>query len=213
MKNPWLRAFVIDWLIILAAYNLLWLPLALIVIGTRIHALAILAHDGAHFNAPSEWFARLAFNLIGVNLKKYRTFHFGHHFDLGTHRDPELRVHTHHWDAFSWRCVAKDLCGLSTFEMLRIWRFAGGEYWRIGATLGLFALFSPLFALLWAMALGTVFMTCFRQRAIIEHGHAYQIKPWMRLILFPHNCEHHEKHHANPALSFDKLSNHSSGTQ
>lgn len=201
----WKTAFLLDWLVILLAFKLLWLPLAVLVIGTRIHAIAILAHDGAHWNA-SEFMAKLAFGLIGVNLKKYRKFHFEHHAKLGTYEDPELRVHTPNWDAFSWKCLLKDLSGLSAIEMMRIWRFAGGEYWRMGLTLAVFAIVSPVFAVAWMMAIGTSFMACFRLRAVIEHGHAFRITPLMELVLFPHNCRYHAEHHANPSIPFHKLS-------
>src|SRR5208282_4423229 len=53
---PWLRDAVLDWAVIVGAVTvahvfsnpLTWL-LALLVIGNRQHALAILGHDGTHF--------------------------------------------------------------------------------------------------------------------------------------------------------------------
>lgn len=208
MFTRWLDALIVDLLLIAAAFfaaatSVYLVVPAIFVIGTRIHAIAILAHDGAHFNAP-EFMAKFAFNLIGVNLKKYREFHFEHHAKLGTYEDPELRVHTHHWDTFNLVCVIKDLTGLSTMEMLKIWRFAGGEPKRMAVVLVILALIDPLFAFLWMVSLGTVFMACFRQRAIIEHGYAYEIKPWMA-VLFPHNCWRHAEHHANPKTPFYRL--------
>lgn len=200
----WLRTLIIDLAIIVAAFIVLPLPFSILVIGTRQHALAILGHDGAHGHA-TQWMTRLVFWSIGVNLERYRAFHFDHHKYLGTDRDPETPFRNDDWNKFAWRNVGRDLAGLSALEMGRIWRTAGGSYAIIGVVIAVFTLISPTFALTWVAALATSFVACFRQRSIIEHGEAYSFGRLHKLILFPHNCWRHAEHHANPALSFDQL--------
>lgn len=201
--RPFYRSLALDLGIIAGASFLPWY-IAVLVIGTRQHALAILGHDGAHGHAP-QWLTRLIFWSIGVNLDRYRAFHFDHHKYLGTDRDPESPFRNDDWNKFSWRNVGRDLVGLSAPEMLRIWRTAGGSYPAITTTLVILFVFSPSFALTWLAALGTSFVACFRQRSIIEHGEAYPIGRVHKLILFPHNCWRHAEHHANPGRSFDRL--------
>lgn len=100
----WIRDFLFDWAIIVATFAIvavidsIWIfPLAAIIIGSRIHALALLAHDASH---------RLAFRNRMVNDlvaelfitwplfyyldHGYRPWHFQHHRALGTDADSEL---------------------------------------------------------------------------------------------------------------------------
>lgn len=229
--NPWVRAFALDWIVIIAAFTaaFIWLPLWLavpssaLVIGSRQHALAILAHDAAHRHAPKSMRA-LSFWIIGIDIWAYRDFHFAHHRLLGSPLDPELQLHKFHWDNFSWRCVAKDLLGFSARETLKIWRLAGGSYPILLGALCAIAIVEtavkvvlvtgfdarpsvvPWAVVVWLLAINTSFMACFRQRAIIEHGYAYRIRYLHKLVLFPHNCWYHEKHHKDPAIPFWSLS-------
>jgi fatty acid desaturase len=68
---------------------------AVIIIGTRQHAIMILAHDGSHGHiSRNRWLNDLVTNLLslwpfGVGLSGYRKFHFAHHRYMGTEADPE----------------------------------------------------------------------------------------------------------------------------
>lgn len=182
--------------------------LTILIIGNRQHALAILAHDGAHGHAP-RWMTKLLFWSIGVNLDRYRQFHFDHHKYLGTPKDPELPYRSEAWDKFAWRNVWRDLCGLNGLEMLRVWKAAGGSFVIMGATLAVLASLSPMFALLWIVALNTSFVACFRQRAISDYeAHNGNERPpiwWQRMLFLPHNSWAHKQHHDDPALSFNRV--------
>ena len=82
---PWLRDAVLDWTVIAGALfvahafsnPLTWL-LALLVIGNRQHALAILGHDGTHFTLSHDRKLNdfltnlLAFWPIGLTVSGYR---------------------------------------------------------------------------------------------------------------------------------------------
>ena len=83
-----------------------WL-LALLVIGNRQHALAILGHDGTHFTLShdrrlNDFLTNLfAFWPIGLTVSGYRALHFRHHKHTGTEDDPELghkRSRSPQWD-------------------------------------------------------------------------------------------------------------------
>src|ERR1700683_1217242 len=111
---PWLRDAMLDWTVIAGALALVhvfsnplpWL-LALLIIGNRQHALAILGHDGTHFTLShnrrvNDFLTNLmAFWPIGLTVSGYRTLHFKHHKHTGTEHDPELghkRSRSPQWD-------------------------------------------------------------------------------------------------------------------
>src|ERR1017187_5953910 len=94
---PWLRDAVLDWTVIACALDLVhvfsnpvtWL-LALLIIGNRQHALAILGHDGTHFTLSHDRKLNdrltnlIAFWPLGLTVSGYRTLHFRHHKHAGT---------------------------------------------------------------------------------------------------------------------------------
>lgn len=209
--NRWLLAFVVDWAVMISAYILMPLPIAILIIGTRQHALGMLGHDGAHGAAfanrrVNEFFTSLCFGCIGILLKPYRKFHMPHHAYLGSLDDPEMDLKNDpSWWHFSWRYVWRDLLGLTAKEALNMWRHAGGTYWVSVVMCGVLAAFSPLFAVAYFIALGTSFVACNRQRMIIEHGFAYPFGELQKYILFPHNGWKHDEHHDNPGIPFHQL--------
>lgn len=215
--NPWMRAFALDWLVILAAYKaaFLWLPwwqlafvVAVLVVGNRQHAIAILGHDGTHGHASrrATWWA---FFPLGIDRDAYFRFHIAHHFHVGTKRDPETPFLSEAFYKFSWRNVWRDLAGFNALTMMRIWKAAGGEHWRSAFTLAVFLIIDWRFALVWQVAFLTSFAACFRQRAIsdYESHHGRQIKAawWHKLLFVPHNSWAHAEHHAKPGIPFYKL--------
>jgi fatty acid desaturase len=101
--DPWraLRDVALDGaVIVLAAWiaDMMGHPLtyllAVILIGVRFHALAILMHDATHYRLfqNRRWNdvagELLAWPLL-LTLHGYRTNHFAHHRDLNTDRDPD----------------------------------------------------------------------------------------------------------------------------
>lgn len=99
------------------AWWLMWpsLLVLVILIGSFQHALAVLAHEGAHRNIHpdtriNDQLGQFAFLFIGGNLLRYREFHSTHHAFPGVSGlDPELEHINHpayaaHWPRpFSWR--------------------------------------------------------------------------------------------------------------
>jgi len=97
-----LGALLFDWAIILATiFVTVSYPspalyfLAVIIIGARMHALAILVHDATHFRflKNRKWNDRLT-NLLAMypifsSLDKYRDNHLRHHRHLNTMDDPD----------------------------------------------------------------------------------------------------------------------------
>lgn len=100
-----LLAIARQWIVIAAAwatamYSGHWevYAVAIVVIGTRQHALGILMHDGAHYrllrsrrmnNLVSDWF--LGFPLV-ISTSLYRATHFAHHRWVNTDKDPDKRA-------------------------------------------------------------------------------------------------------------------------
>lgn len=101
---PWLKRVLADWAVIVVAYLIAWWAdhpagflLVMPIIAVQQHALAILAHDGAHrLVSRTRWLNDFLTNLfcfwpLGFPLGGYRRFHFQHHRETGTADDPELR--------------------------------------------------------------------------------------------------------------------------
>lgn len=92
-----------NWLIIIAciavsiqfALAWYWYPLMVLIIGARMHALAILMHDATHFRflKNRKWNDLLSNLLIMypilTSIEKYRKNHLQHHRHLNTENDPD----------------------------------------------------------------------------------------------------------------------------
>ena len=91
-----------DWVVIIATaaicikYPSIWLYiLSVIVIGARMHALAILMHDATHYRflKKRKWNDRLTNYLtmypIFTSIENYRANHLAHHQNLNTDEDPD----------------------------------------------------------------------------------------------------------------------------
>lgn len=102
--RPWRHAFsmLLDWLIIIASilvclafFNPLTYLLAVITIGARMHALAILMHDATHYRflKNRKWNDRLTNWLtmypLFTSIEQYRQNHLAHHRHLNTDHDPD----------------------------------------------------------------------------------------------------------------------------
>lgn len=95
-------AMVFNWLIIIAVVylqytlSIWWLyPVSVIIIGARMHALAVLMHDATHFRfMKNRKWNDLTSNLLIMyplftSIEKYRANHLKHHQHLNTMDDPD----------------------------------------------------------------------------------------------------------------------------
>jgi len=137
-------AILFQWTVIAtAAFAAIWseywlvYALAVVVIGTRQHALAILVHDAAHYRLfTGRGFNDVAANLtlsypLGFSLTRYRPFHLDHHrFSYSDRRkDPEWRYIQNNPD-WQWpkspraaaRIILMDLLGLNILTLYRLLR-------------------------------------------------------------------------------------------
>ena len=107
IRNKWgwgivAMGILLNWsIILLAAYfstiylNPLTYLLAILIIGARMHALAILMHDAAHFRflKNRKWNDLLTdvttMYPLFLTIEKYRTNHLEHHKHLNTEEDPD----------------------------------------------------------------------------------------------------------------------------
>jgi fatty acid desaturase len=174
------------------------LPLVIIWIGARQHALAILMHDGAHYllfknrrlNAVvSELF--LAWPLF-ITTRAYRGSHFAHHRHVNTERDPDLmRKQNSEWEfPKSWRALvallAKDVFGVNTHQQLfelsdmadekngqsqkaDFYQVSRISYYVLLLTVVTYFHLWPMFLLLWVVPILTWLKMIMRIRSIAEH--------------------------------------------
>ena len=103
-KRPYIHvmAMIFDWIVIFATIYLCnlyfhpaWYVLAVIVIGARMHALAILMHDATHYqflknrkwnDVLTNW---LTMYPLFTSIEQYRQNHLRHHRHLNTEDDPD----------------------------------------------------------------------------------------------------------------------------
>ena len=208
-KRDWINVVSIslNWLQIIAAMalffyfpNVLTFLLAVVVIGSRQFALAVLAHDGAHnllfFNEKindfvSQWFC--AFPLFSDN-RPYRPYHLAHHRFTESENDPDLSLSAPFpiTKASFRRKVIRDLTGQTGFKRYSIAlksifsseadNFAGrikkisdkisGFFISNLVIFSLIAIFShwSIYFLLWWIPAFTYYSLIVRIRNIAEHS-------------------------------------------
>jgi fatty acid desaturase len=195
----WVRDFCFDWCVILAAFTVfatvqsnLLLPLVALVIGARMHALGLLAHDVTHRLAfkqrrlndlVGEVF--IAWPLFLVLEDGYHPWHFSHHRQLGTEDDPELsyRADAGYVSGVTWGKVvwyfALDMLGLGIVDLLKFMKavFPSKRPQRMIGPVVLWLTFLAwtlwlnclwIFGL-WAWSVVTGFWAVFRVRTWTEH--------------------------------------------
>jgi fatty acid desaturase len=229
----WSISVAVNWFAIAAAIFLAYYfnhivgyVLAVLVVGTRQHALAVLGHDGAHLHVTGvRWLNDAVTSLfcfwpLGVGLHGWRKFHFDHHRTVGTSADPELAIKQRYPERWSpetnqRRQFLADIVGLSAFETTMLIRLA--KPIRISDVLGPAVTIVSCWAALlwwadwralaiWYVAFGTSFWAVFRLRAFTEHvgtksTHRLSEPPlWKKLLYLPENTWLHWEHHKWPAV-------------
>ena len=158
--EPWraLRATAAEWLTIAAAIalsvyfsNLLVYLLAVVVIGSRQHALLIMGHDASHYRyLPGRWQNELFSNLFLMwptfaSVEGFRKFHSTHHQYTNLPDDGNRHIwHTHNAQGElepSW-VFPKTKAGL-TWLLLRRAFFVTGIIWIVRGTIGTLLIPSP----------------------------------------------------------------------
>jgi fatty acid desaturase len=130
--SPWRSAWSLlqEFLVIaaLVAVALAWwtpwvvLP-CVILIGTRQHALFVLAHEAAHYRlfedrGLNDLAGRLCATLQGLSMRTYRVIHRLHHNNLYTELDPDTALHGGYprGKAYLAKKLLKDLSGLTAWK-------------------------------------------------------------------------------------------------
>jgi fatty acid desaturase len=99
------------------------LLVAVVVIGTRQHALFVLAHEAAHYLLyEARWLNDLAGRACaaapGLSMCTYRVIHRLHHNNLYGELDPDTALHGGYprGKAYLAKKLLKDLCGLTAWK-------------------------------------------------------------------------------------------------
>ena len=236
--SNWLIPVLIEWSVIIVLFAvgytldqvLVW-AVVVVLMGSRQHALGVLAHDGAHRAAAKNRHVNdLATQLfclwpLGVGLGGFRRFHFRHHRHFNTDLDPELQFKGQGGEAM-WKLPTTkaqiisyfllDLVGFGVPEVVTAFRLLGRVGWWDWAGPVLWWLMVASFldvaglwfvAVVWIAALGTSFWGFFRLRTWTEHvgtasTHRVRASWWQRLFITPHGAWSHYEHHAHPAVPF-----------
>ena len=234
----WLRALAAEWLMIGTAVSLacalnsaLVYALAILFLGTRQHAIAVLGHEGAHgLISRRKWWNDLLANVfcfwpLFLDLSTYRRFHLAHHHHLGTEKDPELLVvpaiaplPSGRWlilkravlDIFGGGLVFASILFTAMRPAKTSCRLGFVGWWCCFLSAAwLSGRFFPVVGL-WVVALLTSFLAVFRLRAWTEHRgtegtHRVIASWWQRWLFLPHNTWCHDEHHRWAAIPFFNL--------
>ena len=94
-----------------------------LLIGTRQHALFVLAHESAHYRLfEQRWLndaaGRLCATLQGLSMRTYRVIHRLHHNNLYTELDPDTALHGGYprGKAYLVKKLLKDLSGFTAWK-------------------------------------------------------------------------------------------------
>ena len=200
----WLAAAFIEWVLIggvMVACNRwphwwVWVP-GVFLIGTRQHALGILAHESVHYLVARSGFWNdfygnyLASYALMYPVQGYRHHHLQHHRLLETPRDPEratIDLYPGEWTypmprrRFYWLHL-RDILMLFPFPIAAllkyIWSCPGGNarhlvsvflFHAAAAGIAWWTGFGWTYLLLWVLPLFTVAVMCFRLRTAAEHS-------------------------------------------
>ena len=124
-------------------FILVW-ACVVVLLGSRQHALGVLAHDGAHRAAAKNRFVNdlatqvFCFWPLGVGIGGFRRFHFQHHRHFNTNLDPELQFKNHGGETL-WKLPTTkvqiigyfllDLVGFGVPEVVKAFRLLGRVGW------------------------------------------------------------------------------------
>lgn len=238
--HVWLFWIVWNWSIIAAAFviafnlgSLIGWGVAILVIGTRQHALALLGHDGVHYlglpnRLLNDSVATLAcFYPLGGSMNAYRGFHLKHHLHLNTPDDAEQELRRKMAPALDLpvsgralvRVLLLDLVGFGLGGMKAVIATLSPKKWpdRLGwlcfwllTGLVLWMLGILWVLIVWFIALATANWAGFRLRIWTEHSgrigtHRFSASWWQRWTFLPHNTWCHYEHHRSPKVPFYNL--------
>jgi len=237
---PWLCDVLVDWIILVLAivgagyyHHPITYVLAVVVIGNRQHALAILLHEGAHYTIHSnKKINDLLTNFfcsgpLLMPLKGYRDFHFAHHRHAGTEDDPELLIKSRRSPFFDLplrkrhilRNIITHILGIGVHESVLLAIFAKPKnfrdlfpvlLWHVCAITFLYFVNALWVLLLWYASSATFFWLFFNLRVWIEHQgtsdtHRIHLNIWLRHLIAPHNFWYHWEHHNYAAVPCQRL--------
>jgi fatty acid desaturase len=227
-RRPWevTRRLALDWLQIFAFYAIAaWIDhiavyvVATLLIGTRQHALALLAHDGAHglFARNKRWNDFLTNFLcmwpLGATVEGYREFHLQHHRHLGSEQDPEMSFSVYDvpvTPAGVARRAMLDSIGLGLpmvsgfilkIRPTRALHNVPALLWQVALVAVCVAIGQLWIALLWFGGEFSSFAVGFRLRSGSEHHglrdrtHRFEPTLLSRYLYLPHNTYCHYEHH------------------
>jgi fatty acid desaturase len=153
-SSIWLADLVLDWAVIVLVFwifswfkNVYLVPIASLLIGARMHALGLLAHEVTHRNAFKNQVLNdlaqivTAWPLLVTLENGYRPWHFEHHRLLGTAKDSELisyRAKPPYNEPANWKKILFfffiDLFGLGIFSQFKFFSaiFPTKKYFFLG---------------------------------------------------------------------------------
>lgn len=216
----WAFWVAFEWCLLLLALALpaisWWLlPVSLLLLGSRQHALTVLGHEAVHQGGWKERVANvLCFWPVGVDLYAFREFHLGHHKHVNTVDDPEVRHRMDYPETWGQltpgrkiQILLADLVGASWREARWAVRENRGEYGALRKGTIVVMMCAATVAAWWAVplwvwALFTTTWASMRARMWREHhglgpGETYEYiaKWWERALYLPHFIWKHRAHH------------------
>lgn len=232
----WMQLALFNWIeIALIFYAIFYFNywvvdvIGIVLLGTRQHALALLAHEAIHGNISKNrfinnfWGSLFSSLPIFQSLSFFKKFHLDHHAFMLTEKDPEVHIRRSspkRWGIpltknYRFKIFMRDICGLGYFDTRHAYPFVLPSitlvdvflpiaYWLviIFVSINLHLGWIPLY---WVIAHLTSYWAMFRQRALTEHVGSDPTQkiianPVQRFFYLPHNTWFHYEHHLNPKV-------------
>ena len=200
----WLAAVALEWAVIATLITVclrfphwyVWIP-GMVLIGTRQHALGILAHEGSHYLVARNHFWNdvltnyLTTYPMTFTVQGYRTTHLKHHWYLETPEDPSKVSVDEYPEEWTFPMPKKNFIGMLLRDLFGLnqraaagllkylWEVPDGRAPHLIRIAIIHAILITVaawtghiwaYVLLWLIPLFTVAVACYRLRSVAEHS-------------------------------------------
>jgi fatty acid desaturase len=239
-SKKFLLALLSDWLVIICCLlvsiftqSYIVYFLLMFVIGSRIHALGLLGHDGTHKlafkNKSINDFVTNVFCFVPafMGISQYKNFHMQHHRHLNTIKDPEIeyrKIFNYSWKLplkipYLLKIFIVDISGIGIIEPITAIKYMkAAKRYELLLPFAFWSIFIGVFIYIDMTIIPIIYslsVICFlnffiHMRGRFEHlktqtTHRFSAPKIINYFFFPHNTWCHYEHHKYPSIPFSNL--------